>query len=931
MPLVQVKGRTYFENNGKRYVVGGKPFEKLINAERQKGNRLFETLRIGGITYAPNPLVSGKGSRSALIELETTIGGKLTKRGEKKLETIDKQWLDKLKLLTVYVGEDIDKTIYDIWRAVKDESRVRIIFGTDDIDTGTATHQSFRNLFRVGGDSDAEWLVGPGDKIVVVKPSQIEAKKLFQNFRDGIQHCVFTPILERLRKGYEEAKTDGSKKRYQQRIKRQEKYEQEYPKGVPEDKMEEIASAAGLRIYMDIMGKPQMEWNTKGQIGSLYVTNIRENHIEGSSGVLVVDKDFDIVSEDEMKEKWEEAKLMENGKYKVEGDIKNGIPRKLHFLHKAFKVANPERDIINDFSNSITLKQYKLNATKYPEVNEFMKLASIINGWSTRINDITPTGCVDMPKAYAQFKKCAYYAGFLGSIHQWATGDFDYNFIKKHIGIYRFNIKKSSWKLARAVGLREGMSVHLPSVEIQYYMDKGIEGTIDAGVWGSRMDFEFTEEMLQNKRYQIWCGLLGSEQTHKRYTFPGSSEWAGHLAATIPEAKVDYWKDKGLITVRMPLYKVRTAHHIFAFITSYTRIQMMEAMSEFKHEQLCRVVLDGIYYTGEKPECLNGWTEKKLCKETSNNPWYTNIKMNINWPAPLYINNTLIAGQGGAGKTFDIQMHPGFNNILYVVPQHTLGQDNSKKYKVRYATIHSLLGAETIINDKKVQTRSYLDENGIPPVIVIDEITMIPAGWIDKAIEMYPKSLILLIGDIDKNGQWFQTRNSDGSGAFSKIWNPSKSNLDYVYKEGDRRSRDDEIKQLKLKCREVMREIFTDGDSGEDFVMQSWAKHNLPHITEDAAVAMFKPGDTWIAGTHAINKRLLEKGVVSGYYKKGGWISTEEKTGYEKRASFTIHSYQGSTIESGKVFISITNLFEYTMLYTAISRAVNYNQLVFVL
>jgi hypothetical protein len=86
-----------------------------------------------------------------------------------------------------------------------------------------------------------------------------------------------------------------------------------------------------------------------------------------------------------------------------------------------------------------------------------------------------------------------------------------------------------------------------------------------------------------------------------------------------------------------------------------------------------------------------------------------------------------------------------------------------------------------------------------------------------------------------------------------------------------------------------------------------------------------------IAGTHAINKRLLEKGVVSGYYKKGGWISAEEKVGYEKRASFTIHSYQGSTIESGKVFISITNLFEYTMLYTAISRAVNYNQLVFVL
>ena len=41
---------------------------------------------------------------------------------------------------------------------------------------------------------------------------------------------------------------------------------------------------------------------------------------------------------------------------------------------------------------------------------------------------------------------------------------------------------------------------------------------------------------------------------------------------------------------------------------------------------------------------------------------------------------------------------------------------------------------------------------------------------------------------------------------------------------------------------------------------------------------------------------------------------------YEKRHGFTIHSVQGETYE-GKIFIDIRNMFDLTMLYTAVSRA----------
>lgn len=130
--------------------------------------------------------------------------------------------------------------------------------------------------------------------------------------------------------------------------------------------------------------------------------------------------------------------------------------------------------------------------------------------------------------------------------------------------------------------------------------------------------------------------------------------------------------------------------------------------------------------------------------------------------------------------------------------------------------------------------------------------------------------------------------------------------------------------------RDEMKRVFIDGDGNEDVRMKLWARNNLPLTSYEDAVEMFANGDVWIAGTNETSRKLLEKGVCSGWYKQGGFVSFEEKDGYEKRGSFTIHSFQGRTVENGKIFISISDLFEYSMLYTAVSRAVNFNQLVFV-
>lgn len=821
------------------------------------------------------------------------------------------------QLIRKFQNVDTEVSIRDMWKYMKSSSLndVRIVSDGFDKTVSFADYKKFRLNFVEGG-SDGDFIIS--GVILLVKPSNIEAKKLMQKFRDGVEHCVFVPIVNKLMEKMENSSSKESKKRYMQRLAKLEEYRAAYEAGVPEDMMEEVARASGMCITInDVVGNVIKCFNENGKVGVLRMTNTRENHLE--EGSMVMNQDFIEVSESAMEKIWKEAKKGKKGFYHVEGDIKNDMPSKLKFLGESYKLGDSEKDILNQFSKEIELEKYRFNATKFPKVNEFIKAGRIVNGWATELNGGDATGHIDMPKAYAQFKKCEFYSGFMGVVQQWRSGDFSVDWIKENIGMYQFVITSCNDELFNSLGMTVG-SVHvLPSPEILYFVSRGVDVKIVAGVWGSRIDFEFPEYMLENRRYCLWSGRTAMEKNDKSYTFPGSAEFAAHLKATLGEEKVLFWGDKGLITIKVPVKNVFTTHHILGFITSYVRIQMLEAMKQFDFSQLVKVVMDGIYFKGEMPSGLDWFVEKEMKDHTCLEKWYDGFDEAMEWKPVVYGRNTCIAGQGGAGKTYGIMTDGCYNNILYVAPQHILGQRVREQYGANYTTYHQLVG---------IDCQPYIQKFSYPPVIVLDELTQIESAWIEKAFSMYKDSLILVLGDIDKDGMWYQTRNGK-PGMYSQTWTPD--NVDFVVVEGDRRSKDQTLKNLKMKLREVMRKGFIDGNSGEEFMMISWAKQFLNIVSFEDACLNFKNGeDTWIAGTHKTNSKLLEKGVVSGWYKKGGWVSFAEKDGYEKRGSFSIHSYQGSTIENGKVYISIHDLFEFTMLYTAVSRAVNFSQLVFV-
>ena len=807
------------------------------------------------------------------------------------------------------ISDDAD--LNRLWKTIRGNTIRFLANGIDTILTiSDKSYKEFRKDFLekvLGRGYDASVDV---DKLVVVKPSNLSATRILQAFRDGISHCVFEPLIMKLETALENTDNKSTSKRLKERINKLSNLEKIYDAGVPEDKMEEVARASGYKILIrDTFNQVLKCYNDSGK-SIVSFTNTREHHLD--LGHLVLNEKGEVVSVDEMKKLLEEAQKdwSENKRLYMVDDFKEGVCRKLYTLNGTYRLFDADSDWFEMMNTEIDLKKYSFNATKYPDVNNFIKEGRVINSWSLLLNDAEPTDHYDMPKAYTQFTKCHLYSGFLGVIHQWRSGSFDLDFIKEHIGIYKFTLLDSVFE---KYGLFAGSEYTLPSVEILYFVSKGCRVAITAGVWGSRMDFTFPEYMLEKKRYARWSGRLGMENTHKTYTFPCSKEWAGHLKCSYD--KVFHWGS--MASVKIPNTSIITNHHILAFITSYVRIQMMEAIASFEPEMVSRVVMDGIYFRGDRPSSIDWFVKKDLKKDCHCMYWYSPSTCSVDWSPVVYSSNTCLTGQGGSGKTFSVLTDMGYNNILFITPQHVLGSDVHEKYGNTYTTIHKLIG---------VDCRPWKEEKQYPAVLFVDELTQVHGSWITKVFEMYKDSLIFVAGDINASGQWFQCRGGDGK-QYNSIWKPTCNVVEIA---GDRRSLDNELKEFKLRIREYMKSIFVDGDSGEEFLIRNWCLKNCSVVDFFTAASMFSPGDSWIAGTHRTSDSLLQLGVVSGFYKPGGFISSVPVDGYMKRGSFTIHSYQGKTITSGKIFISITDCFEYSMFYTAVSRAVHFDQLVFV-
>ena len=727
-------------------------------------------------------------------------------------------------------------------------------------------------------------------RIVILNPSVIPDDDIIQYYRQNITNtCAFDPIISYYKKMIDNCGSGGSKKRLNQILNSVLKMRDEFPNGIPDEEMERLGKICHRQLIIhNALGGEVRSFNTKSP-KKIHFTNMEADHLD--EGFICIDKDYERV--DDLNEIIKQHEK-DGVRMLYAGDCREGDFNAIRSPRGAWAIFNEDYDIYQEFNTSLGINNYSINAVKYPELNNFLLESRVVNSAPIPLcddpNNLDGVSHIDIKKAYTQSELCGYYQGFLGHIHQFRNIEGqNLDFIKTHLGVYHFKVISCNNSLLNKLGIFTGESYTLPSPEIQWMVDNGLVIQLIEGAWGSSFDIKYTPEMLENRRYCTWAGKLGMEKPDNIYTIKGNLRTATMLKRQLGDDKVIFFQDIGYIVIKVPKKSYYTTHHILAFITSYTRINMLNIMKQIDGE-LVKVILDGIYYRGSVGEILvPHHLNKDLKTHNFRDHWYYPSEVCGNFP-PYNNNldgNCILAGAGGSGKSFSVLTDKGFNDILYVVPSHLLGRKARENYGCNYTTIHKLIGICEISGVLK-KTRAYFEERKSPSVIFIDELTMIEGDWIDKAIQLYTKSLIFVGGDVEGD-QWFQCRNGC-PGNFSKIW---KSNWRQIKYDTDYRAKDDVLKQMKKDIRNEMKRIFTDGGQLDSFRMNLFIKNNYQVMKIEEAVKLFSGGDTWIAGTHKTNKKLLDNGIISGYIDDLKQINKHE--GREKRGSFTTHSYQGLT------------------------------------
>lgn len=712
-------------------------------------------------------------------------------------------------------------------------------------------------------------LLNNATEIHIFRAEEVKKRRFQQIYRESEnKNCVFVPMIRAVSDILETDISANTRKKYQKMLNAIMIETQQYENGVPHDEIIPLAERLGLRIELtDVLGQTQLESGSKNSKINVKISNTRANHVDQYTDDAIYE-----ISQQEMNDKYKELK--KSGEFYIIYNNTDTI-KTLKTLQGTFKTINPDKSFIDAVNQQIRCSS--IDALKYPELNNFLKAGRIIHSTAIQYKPFTEhIKCWDMKNAYAQYKQCKYYEGFPRLLHQYRNTDK----IQK-LGLYEFIVEQST-PHSRLKGLFNDTKHILPSPEIKFWIQNGVELEIIRGAWGSSFDLEMPDEFVKKKLYNVWAGKLSASDNFRftKHTFPATQEFAEFVKSEYTTTK--YWRHAKEAQVTIPNKHVNTNHHIFGFLTSYVRITMLEEMLKIPIEDLYGVQLDAIYTTRNISNPL--FREKPIKTfEPTGKYWYSDVAESFDFQENGITENSLLSGQGGTGKTYSIMKDKGYLNVVYVVPEHSIGKNEES-----HVTIHKLVGAGC----------EPLYTSYIPNVILIDEITMIHADMVKQALELYPHSLILLAGDID-NRQHYQCR-----GGYTNNYMPIyKNTLPIVEFTIDRRSNTETLKTMKLEIRNEMKKIFTDGGIEDTRKMRKFME-KYSFITLEEARSQYKEGDTFMCSTHKVMDQL------QNYNPRG------------------VHEFQGKTIETGKVFIT-SDWFEYAMPYTAVSRVRSHEQIIF--
>lgn len=757
-----------------------------------------------------------------------------------------------------------------------------------------------------------------------------------QRFSEGINHCLLNPILEWAEERMEEATTQTAKYRYKKIVKDVSKYIVEYKEGIPEEKIYDVCQELqiGIDISLPLVENKFISHRSfKKPLKIFKFSNTKFDHVDI---IINTNKIINVETLDIMiKIKKDLDKRKEIYTYR-----KNKYIYSISTLKATFQLDNEYNNLINDFENKYNISSFKIDDVSQPKLSKFIKdgthyngtIDYNFNGLNYNCNKITKNGkpikLIDMEKAYIQYKKSKYYNGFLGKITDFRRTNELMKINNVYVaGLYRIeniffkNCDPSFKKIIKKLNCYKNGSVYT-TPELLFLQDNNVKFKIVEGCWGiNNIDIdlpkEFNELSPDNiKIYAKYTGQCDSHNLTSRFWMNGNKEMFENIKS-YTENNISFIGNKACIEYK----KEHNFHfgHFTSYITAYQRLNVFEQLLTIPYDNIIRLCVDGIYYTGEV-ELKNSFRHKYEFHlgNIAGNSYISGLtetyKLTSSNERPLY-NIELHKGQGGTGKTHYNLTDKGNVKMLYIAPSWKLATNKKEEYKINSSVLARLTSKDP---------EMWRDYNKYYNVLIFDEVSQYSKEDVDIIINRYSNHKLIFCGDIN-----YQLPCVLGTPLTTDIF---KNQIEYTI---SHRFTDDKLKNLTLKIREdIDNKVYTRSLNEK---ILNYFKDNLKEniITKEELNNLYNIDDMILSSTHKNKDEFTE--LFKDKFEKEKFYITKNKNGYyngsiiidnkdfdkvdcEIRHAFTIHCIQGETAKN-KLFIDMRRINNNQLIYTAISRA----------
>ena len=464
-----------------------------------------------------------------------------------------------------------------------------------------------------------EPLLHPGDIVRVYVADEVVAQHGSpQYFAQGVSHCLIQPIINDLKTKRDELKKPSkqSLSNYNCAIDKLQNYATKYSDGIPVPalhRMVEDVSTTEKEINIEVKvpcakkGEDQfLRIDNQYGHGKVYeFVNWRFDHVDSLASTY---KDYKNVTEMSRDQIVEKIRDLTNADEFVEWTTDSQGPVCLYTANETYKCHV-------DFGERYIEFCEQFNGYRIDHIQDALLSKFVLEGVHYCCTAMCNAAerddrlqCYDMCKSYATFYESRFYdeCMFPGKLT-------DVYPIDRVMGPGLYRIDGLNWDTANSKfrricemqgnPIRNGSVYALPILKC---LDSfGVTYNITMGCWAggtkTKVDFRFTDELIDNKDYALIVGIWNNLKHEHITCIKGSKTFASHLKATsdncdsfwFPKTENEKWNgDDGIIQIRYPSKHVWHLSQFTSYINAYEFTKMADQLMEVDIDKVIQIQKD---------------------------------------------------------------------------------------------------------------------------------------------------------------------------------------------------------------------------------------------------------------------------------------------------------------------------------------------------